>query len=92
MAEINSFDALIGLLIPILVGFLSARSWSGWIKSLMVLGFSLLAGLARVYLSGELNFNNLTVAILTILAVAGVSYQTITKELAKKLQEVGPVK
>lgn len=89
----NAIDAAIGaFIIPNVVGLISGCGWPGWIKSLMTVVLSLLVGLLRVWLTGQLNTANFATAATVVLVSAGVSYQTVTKELAKKFQEVGPVK
>ncbi|MBN9393086.1 MAG: hypothetical protein J0I20_33950 [Chloroflexi bacterium] len=76
-------------ILPPLVGFLTAKTAPGWVKSLIASVLALVEALVAVWLAGELNWTNYAATALTVLLAAGASYKTVTGEISKKAQETG---
>lgn len=90
--DINTFTALVSALIPILVGFVTARSFPAWVKGGLFLVFSLIASVVGLSLENKLSWDTLPESFFAIALLGQVWYQTVLKEASKKLQDVGPVK
>lgn len=94
MNNVDALDTLLGVAIPIIVGFVTKRSWPGSLKGLLMIVISLIVAGVKVALSGQLDLNGEHLAAtFFVIAVSGeVSYRAITKEWAQQLQNTGPIK
>jgi hypothetical protein len=75
------------LFISPLVGFLTARSASSWVKGLLAAVFSLIEAVTAVAMANKFDLANLSATGLSIMIAAGVAYKTIMGSLSDKLQE-----
>jgi hypothetical protein len=81
----ENFLSLIGLITPLLVGYLSKASWSGSVKFAIALAFSLFVAIVQVVLRGSFDFGNFAVALSTTLTIHQISYEFITKHFSEIL-------
>jgi hypothetical protein len=92
MIDINGWDALIGAIIPLLVGFLTKTTTPGWVKGAIAFVFAVGAAIIRVLISSEFDVNHIFDAVFVIATTAQVTYSMILKQLAEYLQKIGPIK
>lgn len=90
--SIEGYNALIGMVLPLIVGFLTTRSMASEIKSLVAVVLIIGAALGSTYISGQFNFESIGAALTTIGVVHQASYSLFTKYFAEALQGVGPIK
>ena len=73
---IQMWSAGVGFLLPILVSVVNHESWSPWVKAVVALGSSIVAGTVAAFLGGQFNGTNLLTDAGIIFAVSQVSYHT----------------
>ena len=91
MNNVDAWDGLIGVLIPFAVALLVRKSWDGWIKGLVMIGLSLVIAAIKVAFSGDFDVtgSHLAQTFVAIAVASQVSYEAVTKEWAKQLQNFG---
>lgn len=90
--DIEGYNALIGLVLPMIVGFLTTRSMPSEVKSLISVVLIILTALGSTFIAGQFNFASIGEALVTIGIVHQTSYSLFTKYFARALQEIGPIK
>jgi hypothetical protein len=84
-----------GFIIPLFVGFVTRPNTPSWIKGGLLLFLSVLLGVVATAVTTTgttLDWDNLPAMVFTIAVSAQVWYNTMLRELSKKLQETGPIK
>jgi NhaP-type Na+/H+ or K+/H+ antiporter len=90
--NIEGYNALIGLILPLVVGFLTTRSMPSEVKSLISVVLIILTALGSTAIAGQFNFQSIGEALVTIGVIHQASYSLFTKYFAGALQDVGPIK
>jgi len=71
---VETWSVLVGAFLPALVAFVNRAEWASWIKGLVALGTSALAGTVTALLSGEFTGTSWLTAIGVVFASAQASY------------------
>ncbi|MCL1871941.1 MAG: hypothetical protein FWF90_16215 [Promicromonosporaceae bacterium] len=84
--DIAAWGVIVGFLSPLLLNFIISNQWATWVKSLIALGFSAVAGTVTALLTGQYEGIGIPSAILLTAVVTITSYQAFWKQVAPKLE------
>jgi peptidoglycan/LPS O-acetylase OafA/YrhL len=94
---VETWSALVGALLPALVSVVNREDWKSWIKAVIALGSSVLAGTITALLAGDFTGLNWVAAIGIVFGTSQIAYITwwkgsgITKSIENKVNVVPEV-
>jgi hypothetical protein len=90
MDNLSALNLIIGFLSPLVISVINRPTWDSKVKVLVMVLFSVASGFLTALFSDELNPEDLTSTILTIMVASIVSYHGIFKpsEVAPKIERV----
>ena len=75
---------VIGILLPLVVAFLTKATWPRQVKSLVALGAAILAGLGATWITGQFNTANILGTITIVFTLSQLFYDQFFKETINK--------
>jgi len=75
---------VIGLVMPIVIKFITGRTWNRNLKSLFAFGVSVVIGGSAAYLTGKFDPASIVVTIGTIFTISQLTYDQFFKQLFNK--------
>lgn len=86
MGDAAMLSLIVGFLSPIVLNFIVKATWPSWAKALTAFGWSVLVGLATIWVTGAWNGLSIVSTILLILVVSITAYQNFWKQVAPTMQ------
>lgn len=72
---VDQWAGIVGFLLPALVAVVNREEWKPWLKAVVALGSSILAGTVTALLSGDFTGTNWVTAIGIVFAASAASYK-----------------
>lgn len=85
--KVEDLLTLVGIITPLVVGFIVKQSYPRWIKGALAILFCLAVALLQTGLKGQLTFQSLGEALGALLIVHQLSYELLTKNFAEVLED-----
>lgn len=93
IAELQTINTLLGILLPFGVSYLSKASFSPLQKSAICFGLALLVAAVQGFLQGQFDLNNLVGSIFVLFTSAQIVYHSKAfSSILDQLEGAGPVK
>ena len=73
---VESWASLVGIFLPAVVAFINRVDWKSWLKAVVALGSSIVAGTVTALLSGDFTGANWMKAIGLVFAASQLAYMT----------------
>ena len=73
------YFSFIGVIIPVIVNFVTKKTWNRHIKSAFALGISIIISFGGLYLAGKIDTVNILATIGTVFTVSQLAYDQIWK-------------
>lgn len=73
---VETWSAMVGVLLPALVAVVNREDWKSWVKALIALGSSVLAGTVTALLSGHFTGASWLMSIGIVFGSSQIIYQT----------------